>query len=148
MEVSTLFKLPEAQEKTWDLKLRGYREVEIAQQLNVSRQAVNKAIRIVKSRLAEMFISISKVLDCDLIKLDVEKGLFVGRIRQNNKRIYGCYVPGYGLIVIFEDIDPKNKESTNVEILFRFASEYFGIKKEKIEQNALKKIIADVFEKI
>lgn len=148
MEVSALFKLPEAQEKTWDLKLRGYREVEIAQQLNVSRQAVNKAIRIVKSRLAEMFISISKVLDCDLIKLDVEKGLFVGRIRQNNKRIYGCYVPGYGLIVIFEDIDLKNKESTNVEILFRFASEYFGIKTEKIEQNALKKIIADVFEKL
>lgn len=148
MEVSTLFKLPEAQEKAWDLKLRGYREVEIAQQLNVSRQAVNKAIRIVKSRLAEMFISISKVLDCDLIKLDVEEGLFVGRIRQNNKRIYGCYVPGYGLIVIFEDIDLKNKESTNVEILFRFASEYFGIKTEKIEQNALKKIIVDVFEKI
>lgn len=145
-----MFILPEVQEKVWKLKLKGFREVEIAQQLNVSRQAVNKAIRAVKSKLAELFVGLSKVLDCDIIKLDIEKGLFVGRGRQIRDTIYGCYVPGHGPILVFSSVlDLKDiSVSANVQVLLSFAREYFDIDIKEVDKKALKKVLCEVFERL
>jgi len=145
-----LLLLPESQDKMWSLKLKGLREAEIARKLNVTRQAVNKAIKGVKSKLADLFTGLSRTLDCDILKLDLEHGLFVGKIRQTGSKIYCVYVPRHGPIVLFEDLFKKGNlsSSPNILILLDFAKEYFNIGVKNINRKSIKHIVFEIFEKI
>jgi len=81
---------------------RGRREVEVAEELGVSRQAVNKALKEARGRLAEMFLSLAEILDADIVKVDVKRGYAVLRLRQLGEKAYVVYVPQKGPRILFE----------------------------------------------
>ncbi len=81
----------------------GLREVDIARRLNITRQAVSKALKEAKARLTEIFITLADILNADLVRVELSKGYAVLRIRQNNTRAYIIYVPGRGPRIIFKD---------------------------------------------
>lgn len=74
----------------------GLKEVEVAERLGVSRQAVSKALREGRAKLTEMFITIAELLNADLVRVELRKGAAVMRNRQTGSRIYILYVPGIG----------------------------------------------------
>ncbi len=94
-------RLPERMEQAWLLTARGLSEADAARELGTSRQAVNKAVRDARARLAAWFVEMTESLNADLIRMDAVRGLAVMRSRQLALRIYAIYVPGRGLRVIF-----------------------------------------------
>jgi len=99
-----MFKLPDRMEEIWLMKARGLREIEIAERLNISKQAVNKAIREAKAKLFEMFLGLAEVFGFEVIRVNVEKGFTVAnvRIRGDMIRVYLFYLPGIGVKAFFE----------------------------------------------
>jgi len=99
-----MFKLPDRMEEIWLMKARGLREIEIAERLNISKQAVNKAIREAKAKLFEMFLGLAEVFGLEVIRVNVEKGFTVAnvRIRGDVRRVYLFYLPRVGVKAFFE----------------------------------------------
>ena len=120
---------------------QGFKEVEVAKELGISKQAVNKALKEARGRLAEMFLSLAEILNADITRVNVSKGYAVLRLRQLNESAYAIYVPGKGLRVLFErNIDPKERKSFYQEIIE--ATVRWGLIKEyKGLRQALNKII-------
>ncbi|AHF81182.1 helix-turn-helix domain-containing protein [Thermococcus paralvinellae] len=100
-----MFKLPEGMERIWLMKAKGLREIEIADTLGISRQAVNKAVRDAKAKLFEMFFSLAEVFGFEVVRVNVEKGFMVAnaKIGQEVKRVYFFYIPKMGVRAFFED---------------------------------------------
>ena len=72
------------------------REVEIAEELGISKQAVSKALRESRARLTQIFLAVAEVLNSDIIRINVEKGFIVLRNRQTRAKLYVLYAPGKG----------------------------------------------------
>ncbi len=90
----------------------GLKEVEVAERLGVSRQAVSKALREGRAKLTEMFITIAELLNADLVRVELRKGAAVMRNRQTGARIYILYVPGLGArALIGEEIECRGGNS-------------------------------------
>ncbi len=86
----------------------GLKEVEIAKELGISKQAVSKALKEARAKLTQIFLSLSDILNSDIIKINVEKGFMVLRNRETGEKIYVVYIPGQGPQVFLgrtEDID-------------------------------------------
>ncbi|WP_335337645.1 sigma factor-like helix-turn-helix DNA-binding protein [Thermococcus barophilus] len=66
-----MFKLPERMEMIWLMKAEGLREIEIADTLGISRQAVNKALRDAKAKLFEMFLGLAEVFRFEVVRVNV-----------------------------------------------------------------------------
>ncbi len=100
-----MFKLPSRMEEIWLMKARGLREIEIAEKLNISKQAVNKAIREAKAKLFEMFLGLAEVFGLEVIRVNVEKGFMVAnmRIRGDVRRVYLFYLPRIGVKAFFDN---------------------------------------------
>ena len=100
-----MFKLPDRMEEIWLMKAKGLREIEIADTLGISRQAVNKALRDAKAKLFEMFLGLAEVFGFEVIRVNVEKGFMVAnaKIGREVKRVYFFYVPKMGVRAFFED---------------------------------------------
>ncbi|WP_457754130.1 hypothetical protein [Thermococcus sp.] len=100
-----MFKLPDRMEEIWLMKAKGLREIEIADTLGISRQAVNKALRDAKAKLFEMFLGLAEVFGFEVIRVNVEKGFMVANAKIGNevKRAYFFYVPKMGVRAFFED---------------------------------------------
>ncbi len=148
--MSLVLLLTETQDKIWDLKLKGFQDSEIASKLGISRQAVNKTVRAIRSKLADFFLFLSKIIECDIAKLDLNKGIFVGRLRYLDEIVYGCYIPFYGPILVSRRVlSLENVESiNNIKALFEFAKKYFLFQFERINNKALKKLFENLFEKV
>ncbi len=99
-----MFLLPEAMERVWLMRARGMREVEIARELGVSRQAVNKALRDARVKLFEAFFGLAEVFSWEIARINAEKGFMVarGRCLGRSVRVYAFYIPGKGLRAFFE----------------------------------------------
>ncbi len=97
-----MLKLPPRMEKIL-LLVHGkkLREVDVAEGLGISKQAVSKALKEGRGRLAQLFLSLAETLNADIIKADISKGYAIVRIRQLNAKAYLIYVPGDGLRVLF-----------------------------------------------
>ncbi|WP_054839470.1 sigma factor-like helix-turn-helix DNA-binding protein [Thermococcus sp. JCM 11816] len=105
-----MFKLPEGMERVWLMRARGgMREVDIAETLGISRQAVNKALKDARVKLFEAFFSIAETFSWDVVRVNAEKGgfaVFSGKVLGKRVRVYAFYLPGKGGIKAFfgEDI--------------------------------------------
>ncbi len=80
----------------------GLREIEVAERLKISKQAVSKALREARGKLAEIFLGIAEVLNADIVRVDISRGFAIIRVRQLNTKAYILYVPGKGARVIFK----------------------------------------------
>lgn len=98
-----MFKLPEGMERIWLMHARGMREIEIAESLGISRQAVNKALREAKSKLFEMFLGLAEVFGFEVIRVSAGKGFMVANARAN--RVYFFYIPQKGVRAFFADAE-------------------------------------------
>ncbi|ALM76011.1 hypothetical protein TBCH5v1_2109 [Thermococcus barophilus] len=58
-------------EMIWLMKAEGLREIEIADTLGISRQAVNKALRDAKAKLFEMFLGLAEVFRFEVVRVNV-----------------------------------------------------------------------------
>ncbi len=81
---------------------KGLREVEVAEKLGISKQAVSKALREGRGRLAQIFLSLAETLNADVIKVDISRGYAVVRLRQLGMKAYLIYVPGKGVRTLFQ----------------------------------------------
>jgi len=93
------------------------REVEIARELGVTRQAVSKSLREARARLTQIFIEVAGVLNSDIVRINVEKGFAVLRNRQTGTKIYLIYVPGEGPRVLMPSPDPCKEASYCAKII-------------------------------
>ena len=95
-------KLAEKQERVWELSNQGLSVSEIAKKLGISRQAVSIYFRQAKTRMTEILLDLAESIDAEILKLDVAKGVLIGRIRQINEKVYLIYVPQIGPCAIYE----------------------------------------------
>ncbi len=102
-----MLKLPDRMEEIWLLRAKGLREIEIAERLGISKQAVNKSLKEAKAKLFEMFLGLAEVFGFEVIRVNIEKGFMVAnaKICENEKRIYVFYVPKVGVRAFFESSD-------------------------------------------
>ena len=103
-----MFRLPEGMERVWLMKARGMREVDIARELGVSRQAVNKALKDARVKLFEAFFGLAEVFSWEVARVNAEKGFMVarGRCAGKNVRVYAFYLPGKGVRAFFGEDFP------------------------------------------
>ncbi len=85
------------------MKAKGMREVEIAEALGVSRQAVNKALKDARVKLFEAFFGLAEVFSWDVVRVNAERGFMVarGECGDKNVRVYAFYLPGKGIRAFF-----------------------------------------------
>jgi len=98
-----MLRLPEGMERVWLMRARGMREVDIARELGVSRQAVNKALKEARVKLFEAFFGLAEVFSLEIVRVNAEKGFMVatGRCLDKNVRVYAFYIPGKGIRAFF-----------------------------------------------
>ncbi|RLF01187.1 MAG: hypothetical protein DRJ63_00350 [Thermoprotei archaeon] len=77
------------------------KEVEIAKELGILKQAVSKALREARAKLTQIFLMLSETLNSNIIKINVNKGFMVLRNREKLEKMYVIYVPGEGPRVFF-----------------------------------------------
>ncbi len=98
-----MLKLPPRMEEVLLLVYgRGSREVDVAEKLGISKQAVSKALREARGRLAQIFLVVADLMGADIIRVNIEKGYAIVKIRQTRQKAYIFYIPGKGPKVIFE----------------------------------------------
>ena len=104
-----MLRLPEGMERVWLMKAKGMREVEIAETLGVSRQAVNKALKDARVKLFEAFFGLAEVFSWDVVRVNAEKGFMVarGKCGNENVRVYAFYIPGRRVRAFFEGEFPE-----------------------------------------
>ena len=104
-----MLRLPEGMERVWFMKAKGMREVEIAEALGVSRQAVNKALKDARVKLFEAFFGLAEVFSWDVVRVNAEKGFMVarGECGDKNVRVYAFYLPGKGIRAFFNAEFPE-----------------------------------------
>ncbi|MCO6041748.1 hypothetical protein [Thermococcus alcaliphilus] len=118
-----MIKLPESMERIWSMRAKGMREIEIAESLGISRQAVNKALKEAKAKLFEAFFSLAETFSWEIVRVNAEKGFMVARGRCGGKtiRIYAFYLPEKGIRAFFGNEIP--------EFILQHALEFGIIKK-------------------
>ena len=94
-----MFRLPEGMERVWLMKAKGLREIEIAEVLGVSRQAVNKALRDARAKLFEAFFTLAETFGMRVVRINAEKGFMVADCPAGERylRVYALYLPGKGV---------------------------------------------------
>ncbi|WP_456423710.1 sigma factor-like helix-turn-helix DNA-binding protein [Thermococcus sp.] len=92
-------RLPEGMERVWLMKAKGMREVEIAESLGISRQAVNKALRDARAKLFEIFLDLAETFGMRVVRINAEKGFMVADCPSDERylRVYAFYLPGKGV---------------------------------------------------
>lgn len=102
-----ILKLPDRMEEILlTASKEGVREVDIAKELGITKQAISKALREGRLRLTEIFVTLAEVLNADIVRVNVRKGFAILRSRQLGRKLYVIYVPKKGPRVIIEgDID-------------------------------------------
>lgn len=104
-----MFRLPEGMERVWLMKAKGMREAEIAQELGVSRQAVNKALKDARAKLFEAFFGLAEIFSWKIARVNAEKGFMValGKCTGQAIRVYAFYIPGKGIRAFFGEDFPE-----------------------------------------
>jgi len=104
-----MIRLPESMERIWTMRAKGMREIEIAESLGISRQAVNKALKEAKAKLFEAFFALAETFSWEIVRVNAEKGFMVARGRCGNKtmRVYAFYIPQRGIRGFFGEEVPE-----------------------------------------
>ncbi|ASJ08456.1 hypothetical protein A3L11_04095 [Thermococcus siculi] len=118
-----MLRLPEGMERVWLMRARGMREVEIAETLGISRQAVNKALKDARVKLFEAFFGLTEVFSWDVVRVNAEKGFMVarGKCGDKNVRVYAFYLPGRGIRAFFNGEFPEYilEHALNIDLIER-----------------------------
>ena len=104
-----MIRLPESMEKIWTMRAKGMREIEIAENLGISRQAVNKALKEAKAKLFEAFFALAETFSWEIVRVNAEKGFMVerGRCGDRATRVYAFYIPQKGIRGFFGEEVPE-----------------------------------------
>lgn len=126
---------------------KGLREVDVAEKLGVSKQAVNKALREGIGRLSQIFLTLAEILNADIIRVNLNKGYAIFRGRQLNNRIYAFYIPKKGVRILFGDnINCRNRDMKTLCLEIIEASKEWGIIKEEMQDvnKTLREVIKSI----
>ena len=104
-----MIRLPESMERIWTMRAKGMREIEIAESLGISRQAVNKALKEAKAKLFEAFFALAETFSWEIVRVNAEKGFMVARGRCGGRatRVYAFYIPQKGIRGFFGEEVPE-----------------------------------------
>ncbi len=138
-----MLRLPNKQELVWAMKLRDIPSISIASELGISKQAISLYLKQARAKLTEIFLDIAQVMDLEIIKLNVDKGVFIGKIKQTGERVYIYYIPGRGAIAIYERLLKQNKlpQNSNIRYVSEFYRDLLGIRGND-DMKVLKKIVS------
>lgn len=104
-----MIRLPESMERIWAMRAKGMREIEIAESLGISRQAVNKSLKEAKAKLFEAFFSLAETFSWEIVRVNAEKGFMVarGKCGSRTTRVYAFYIPRKGIRAFFDNEVPE-----------------------------------------
>lgn len=102
-----MLRLPEKQEKVWELSLKGISQKAIAEILGISKQAVSMYLKQAKAKLTEILLDVANAADLSVLKIDAQRGILIGKNKQLNEKVFIFYIPKRGLAIIFERIIRK-----------------------------------------
>ncbi len=127
---------------------KGLREVDVARRLNVSRQAINRALRGATGRLSQIFLELAEILNADIIRVNVRKGYAIFRGRQLNTKIYAFYIPRKGIRVLFKNgVNCRDEELRSLCIdIIRAAKEWGMIEEEEDDADTTLRNILRIIE--
>jgi len=123
---------------------RGLREIDVAEKLGISKQAVSKSLREGRGRLSQLFLHVAELLNADIVRASLEKGCAVLKSRQLKRKIYVIYVPGKGLRTLFEGEIDCSKENQRICSEIVEAGRQWGLLKET--RGALEKLVRDLID--
>jgi len=134
-----MLRLPNKQEIVWELYLKGKKITEIAQKLGISKQAVSLYLKHARAKIMDIFVSLANVMDLDIIKMNAEKGILIGTIRQTDERIFIFYIPKKGPLAIYSGVlNSKIKEDSNCRTVIEFYSKLLNIQEKDLRKVLLK----------
>jgi len=122
------------------------REVDVAKRLSISKQAVSKALREARGRLAQIFLTIADLMYADIIRVNIEKGYAIIKLRQTKQKAYVFYVPTKGPRVIFEN--PINLDKNNVKLyeeIVETAIKWRILRNKNLKTKDLVKVLTELF---
>lgn len=100
-------KLARQQELAWQLYKEGLSISRIAEEMNITKQAVSVYIKQAKARITEILINLAEIMDCEILKFDARKAILIGRVRQTREKVYIVYIPESGPCVIYSSAVEK-----------------------------------------
>ncbi len=145
-----MLKLPPRMEEVLLLVYgRGSKEVEVAEKLGISKQAVSKALREARGRLAQIFLTVADLMSADIIKVNIEKGYAIVKIRQTKQKAYIFYIPGKGPKVLFEGSVRLSEDNEKLyEEVIKAAIEWGILKGRELRINNLVKAMKELIKVI
>ena len=136
-----MLRLPEKQEKVWELSWKGISQKAIAEILGISKQAVSMYLKQAKAKLTEILLDIANAADLSVLKIDAQRGILIGKSKQLNERVFVFYIPKKGPIVIFEQVI-KQKRIPEDSIIWSVI-DFYG---ELFRENNPRKILEKAFQ--
>ena len=119
----------------WTMRRRGTANIAIANLLGISRQAVSKALHSIDGKIESALRDMARANRIQIEKIDVERGVLVGRSIPFQTNAYIFVSEKHGMQVWYEhdgDCISCNEFTKCIEFIWDFAAE-LGIKLEKTQ---------------
>jgi transcriptional regulator with XRE-family HTH domain len=127
----------------WDQNRGGISQIEIAQNYNVSRQAVNKSLQTQKNKVLSHLLSLANTIQAFVEWQNEELGVLVGIVPQLENQICLIIIDSTNKTrVYYESVE----KTSQFESLLDLINEIFGISTDSIE--TLREIIDLLVKKI
>ena len=132
----------------WTMRRRGMKNIAIAKQLGISRQAVSRALLLMDEKVETTLRDIAQAHQIAVEKLNAERGILLGRSIPFKTAAIIFISAKHGVQVWFEhegDCGTCERYTTCIELLWDYAGE-LGIKIEKTADPT--KMAEELFEKV
>lgn len=110
----------------WLRRREGKKNVEIAKEYEITKQAVGKALQAASSKILKTLIEMAKANQIEIKNIYEEKGILLGRSLQLNRKAIIFLSKKYGIQIWYEhngNCDPCENEQRCSEILSELAYE-------------------------
>lgn len=131
----------------WTMKRKGMQNIEIAKSLEISRQAVSRALISVNRKIEKILLDMADANSIAVLKVSAEKGILTGRSIPLRCAAFIFISTNHGVQVWYEhegDCENCEKYTQCIELLWDYAKE-LGIKIEKT--NDPTKMAEELFKK-
>ena len=132
----------------WRLRRSGHPNINIARSLNISRQAVSRALLTMDERIEKTLLEMARASQIDVEKVNTEHGILFGHSVPFNVNAIVFVSAKHGVQVWYEhegDCGACTRYTQCVELLWDFADE-MKIKLEKTDDPT--KLADELFEKL
>ncbi len=123
----------------WELRFKGFNGSEIARKLEITRQAISKALKNADSKILQELNENARMMGLAVTSVNSEKGILLGYNPQIGAKTLIFYLPKSGFHTWFEYADRCEDCSDCITYdgclnVLKEASEFWGVPMEKDEE--------------